>query len=760
MLTLNSTILSYNKIKEIEEFKPMLPPDSIYITEDLNNRSFQKFLPDIYDLDKIEYNDFKYQRSSTPVFKNQSYFKKKFLNSIIMNQFDKKTPKNVYNKYNKYNKYIESFPINIYNNEKEKSIIINENDIMKDKIQYSKIFNNQINKIDNDINNNLSKKKEEYNIRNNKNIENCSKEEVIIKKNGISSPNLNKDLSGKHKRNNNNKIINNNEINKISKKKSLDKSIHSALTTYKYKNIMRKDPNKENSIIINTSIYKRNKNKNGNNKNISEISRTSLNSFLKFEESSKDQRLNNIKLNNTQKTLKEGIINNLNNSKLENNNINSIHNNSKLISNNGNENMVDSEDKFSIKCNNLNNYTFRFKKSNINNIITQEDLNHQMSDNDNIFINNDKKLKNININYSNTAMVNSSDNNGKIISKQTSLGSLPSFDKCNIDLPNLNNKELYKDEENKPKSFISNIQDNNIMNKKNNNNSLIHIKFENLKKILIKDGLFNVLTFLSCYDLMNILQTNKSFIFLINKSISNAYYHKIKKNINKYNSDFELLKCSLIYSKVRDALKIDFTINIRFIKNKYNNIKNNDKNDFLNIKIEKDMEPKCFQIIYFYNYFKSINPKTKLKTKENTKTINMYDYYTYDLYSENDNIPNVYINKEQLMLNKNISNNTDKLVFIQPILPFKINDKGIINLEIYSSSNDFVNPSSIKIISKSFDLKKYLNDLKLKGYNNLRICEYENKCFHWKYINDNRSINYFSDIINKIKKHSKLILKL
>ena len=106
MLTLNSTILSYNKIKEIEEFKPMLPPDSIYITEDLNNRSFQKFLPDIYDLDKIEYNDFKYQRSSTPVFKNQSYFKKKFLNSIIMNQFDKKTPKNVYNKYNKYNKYV------------------------------------------------------------------------------------------------------------------------------------------------------------------------------------------------------------------------------------------------------------------------------------------------------------------------------------------------------------------------------------------------------------------------------------------------------------------------------------------------------------------------------------------------------------------------------------------------------------------------------------------------------------------------------
>ena len=37
----------------------------------------------------------------------------------------------------------------------------------------------------------------------------------------------------------------------------------------------------------------------------------------------------------------------------------------------------------------------------------------------------------------------------------------------------------------------------------------------------------------------------------------------------------------------------------------------------------------------------------KLLTKENTKIVSMYDYYTYDLYSENDDTPDIYINKEQ-----------------------------------------------------------------------------------------------------------------
>ena len=49
------------------------------------------------------------------------------------------------------------------------------------------------------------------------------------------------------------------------------------------------------------------------------------------------------------------------------------------------------------------------------------------------------------------------------------------------------------------------------------------------------------------------------------------------------------------------------------------------------------------------------------------------------------------------------------------------------------------------------DLKQYLNNLKTKGYNNLRIYEYENSYIHLKYINKENIINNFKDIILKIK---------
>ena len=112
MITINSTILSYNKIKEIEELCPNLPPDSFSFPQESNNRSFQKFIPDIYDLDKIEFNVEK-QRNSCPFLKNQNTLKKYILNSMIMIQNDQKEK----------NEKVESMPINIYNNEKEKSII-------------------------------------------------------------------------------------------------------------------------------------------------------------------------------------------------------------------------------------------------------------------------------------------------------------------------------------------------------------------------------------------------------------------------------------------------------------------------------------------------------------------------------------------------------------------------------------------------------------------------------------------------------------
>ena len=49
MITVNSTILSYNKINQVQEQIPS--PDS-YIFKD--KKSAQKLMPDLYDLDRIE----------------------------------------------------------------------------------------------------------------------------------------------------------------------------------------------------------------------------------------------------------------------------------------------------------------------------------------------------------------------------------------------------------------------------------------------------------------------------------------------------------------------------------------------------------------------------------------------------------------------------------------------------------------------------------------------------------------------------------
>ena len=667
---------------------------------------------------------------------------------------------------------------------------------------------NNLSNLNQNKNKNTNLQNTNYNIYNNDNKDDKSdeanKDEIIISKHDISTPNLKQDFLNSMQKNSNTKniIINRKKaIKKSNTDLSEQKSIQSAVIRYNYKNIIRRDPNKENTIIINTSFYKRNKHKKGNNKsnNHTEINRNSFNSFLKFEESSKEQNLINLKLNNNYKKDKKEeiikqfinsnsniiinnskldqsninsliIINNsntniiLNNSKLDQSNLNSIQNKSTInildkIDNNidsnkdileknkekeDEEEILTSKEKNSVKFNNLNDYTFRTGESNINNIINYNNLDNKQ--------NNLINLNNIKVNSHPAIDIheNNNSNINKILSQKRTIGSVSSLKKYNFDFPKLRDSAYSKKDDNKSKSPIRIIEenkDNKEIKKKSRNiiDTNVRVKFNNLKKILKNNGLFYVLRFLDCYDLMNILQTNKSLILLINKSISEAYYHTIKKSLDKYKDHFEILKYSLIYSKIKEAIKIDFVINIRFV----NKTKNKAHSDYILLEQKKDYEPKCFQLIYYYKYFKSINPEKKLKTKENTKAVKMYDYYTYDLYSENDRVPNIYINKEQSSFN----NNTDKLAFIQPILPFKIGDKGIINFEIFTSNNDFIDPSSIVIILKSFDLKKHINDLEIKNYNNLRICEYENICFHWKFINNEKSINFFKDIIIKIKKN-------
>ena len=131
----------------------------------------------------------------------------------------------------------------------------------------------------------------------------------------------------------------------------------------------------------------------------------------------------------------------------------------------------------------------------------------------------------------------------------------------------------------------------------------------------------------------------------------------------------------------------------------------------------------------------------------------MYDYYTFDLYPEDKNTDNnsaksnpIFISKELSLFEKDGNNN---IVNIQPILPFCINDKGIINLEIYTTNNGFIDPDSIRIIVKAYNLKNYIKMLSDKRINNPRISECEDLCFHQKNIN---LYQHHKSIVFRLKK--------
>jgi len=280
----------------------------------------------------------------------------------------------------------------------------------------------------------------------------------------------------------------------------------------------------------------------------------------------------------------------------------------------------------------------------------------------------------------------------------------------------------------------------------------VHIKINKFKTILKNDGLFHLLRFLDYTDIINLYKArNKKLCLLINTAITNAYYFSVKECLLKYNNIIELLKCNIVYSKIKSSLKIDFVLNIRFIHLKNDNINKNKKIKLCD-KNNNFIEPLYFQFRYIYNYFQKGKRKKELITKEEYEKLNnkpkMFDYYTFDLYPEkSEKIANksIYISRELSLFEKDGNN----IVSIQPILPFSINDKGIINLELYTTNNGFVDPDSIKIIIKSDNIKNHIKKLSERNINNPRICDVENLCFHWKDIN---LYTYNRTIINIVKK--------
>ena len=227
--------------------------------------------------------------------------------------------------------------------------------------------------------------------------------------------------------------------------------------------------------------------------------------------------------------------------------------------------------------------------------------------------------------------------------------------------------------------------------------------------------LLNILSFLNQKDIIEIISLkNKKMMLLLNKSLIDSYYIIIKKNLKKYNNYLETIKSSLVYTYVKDrsSLKIDFILTIKFI----------DKNNKIS-----EQNPKHFQLLYLFEFLKEKN-NSKLQNKIKNK---LYDCYGFDIIPEIINLEKeskkefkgVYLSKQ--MSKFNIDKNDD-MIIIQPILPFKLNDRGIFNFEIFSNQNYFINPKNMRIKLNILDLNANVN------INELRINEYDNICKHWK----------------------------
>ena len=409
-----------------------------------------------------------------------------------------------------------------------------------------------------------------------------------------------------------------------------------------------------------------------------------------------------------------------------------------------------------------NKRIIKFQQNNIKKINNQKKINKLNIDNDidkpRIKINESLSLRKISsertnniINYTSTEFFNENDiSNHNIDRLLLKLQNVPyirkkvkNFKKIN---ENKTNKKIYMSHSISLKSFSihseKSIKKGKFMKKIENKTKLLDIK--NFLRIKNDKNILHILRYLDYYDIINIFNTkNKKFLLLINKAIIKLYYTKIKSELEKYNSLFDLIQCYITRSKIKDALKIDLIANIRINITK-------EKNDII--------EPLYIKIAYAYNYFKKIKPNKELITKEEYEIQNkistekICDYYSFDFYpkeyfNNNKNVKNnrIYISKELPIQGKNNNNN---IASVQSILPFTENDQGFLNFEIYNAEKGFINFDEIDIRIKIYNLKIYLKHLAKKEINNIRISEYEELCSYWKNIN----LYIYKELIIKMMK--------
>lgn len=272
-------------------------------------------------------------------------------------------------------------------------------------------------------------------------------------------------------------------------------------------------------------------------------------------------------------------------------------------------------------------------------------------------------------------------------------------------------------------------------NKYNNNNSKelemninylqapIKLNVKLFEKLLDKkNSLFYVLLFLDSKDLKQFYDVSKRFRLLFNTLMRNVYYNAIIPKLKRNNYYLQLLRSKIRYSLIRNqSMKIDLVVYFRFefntfiLNKKYPDLEQYD--NFIN---------KNITLAFIYKNSRTYQDKNNINDKPNTSS-HLVDYYSFDLFHNNiSRFPSIYMTREFTTFTNDILQKT----YIQPILPFKLEDKGIININIFSPENLFVEPSSIKIKMKVDDIPSRTRDA--TSEDNPRICEYEDLCNHWK----------------------------
>ena len=535
----------------------------------------------------------------------------------------------------------------------------------------------------------------------------------------------------------NNNPINSNKINDlncvqpISPPHSNNISFNENNNTFKQKSFYI-----DNNFKIDNNLLKNNYSYSFiNSRNLNNLKKNYSFDILEINNKSDDEitiNENNFDLNNQIK----------NNADILDNNKNTIKNNL-LINNNNDNNIIINNflDYNNIKKFELANSQTTIKENNIENpyinsrnkesIIKDLNLNKKFSFNQNDNINFDRNLNFIKSNDSLEAFSNMRYDDNDFNEEPT------------VKNPTIRTYHNLKSHHNNNLNQIEISMEMIEQNKKNKNVNLNYKKFINLFN---KNLLFHVFKFLDNNDIQEFLKLNKYMRLLFNTILRNVYFNKIIPKLRQFKKNFQILKSKIHYSKIKNKLKIDLITNIRFISNNNNEDEEDD-----------NFEPINISILYAYNYFNIENNNNNDKIKQNKKIKSkIYDFYSFDIFSDkNNDFPSIYMTREFTSFNLDMLQKT----YIQPILPFKLNDIGEFVFNIFSPEKNFINPAEINIKIK----KNVLNYKILKEKSselNPRICEYEDICLHWKNLDNFKDKDIIKETLEKIFKPNFKIIKV